>query len=62
MLALSERELFLYAGILLYRLGRYGGRGLGAITYLRVGGGRGNRPPRRAGTHPCANGNANKHC
>ena len=31
--------LLLHARVLLYRLGRYSGCGLGAVAYLRVGGG-----------------------
>ena len=52
----------LHSRVLLYRLGRYGGRGLGAITYLRVGGGRADGAPCFAGRQAAAKNDAKKHC
>ena len=43
--------LFFYTRVLLDRLGRYGGRGLRAVTYLRVSGRSGDDTLRLATGH-----------
>lgn len=53
--------LFLHSRVFLDRLGRDSGRGLCAVSYLRVGCARADRAPRLATRHSCAHRDTNKH-